>query len=135
MTALRSNPLSAFRPANTGISCTRPGRFGRVVQPSVFIRLVLDDGICIENPLAGNRFGLGLGIPDICDHSHFRAGQSQPWEKKQSKAFFRGSRTSAERDPLILLSRSKPDLVDAQYTKNQAWKSDAVRVVLEGMPA
>ncbi|KAH9634108.1 hypothetical protein HF086_001310 [Spodoptera exigua] len=36
----------------------------------------------------------------------------------------RGSRTSDERDALILLSRAEPDLVDAQYTKNQAWKSD-----------
>ena len=35
-------------------------------------------------------------------------------------------RTSAERDPLILLSREAPQLVDAQYTKNQAWKSDKV---------
>jgi EGF-domain serine glucosyl/xylosyltransferase len=41
-----------------------------------------------------------------------------------SKAFFRGSRTSDERDPLVLLSREQPELVDAQYTKNQAWKSD-----------
>ena len=38
--------------------------------------------------------------------------------------FFRGSRTSEERDPLVLLSRARPDLVDAQYTKNQGWKSD-----------
>ena len=38
---------------------------------------------------------------------------------------FRGSRTSDERDPLVLLSRRRPDLVDAQYTKNQAWKSEA----------
>ncbi|WAR25266.1 PGLT1-like protein [Mya arenaria] len=30
---------------------------------------------------------------------------------------------SAERDPLIRLSRAEPDLVDAEYTKNQAWKS------------
>ena len=43
--------------------------------------------------------------------------------KKLSKAFFRGSRTSDERDPLVLLSREQPELVDAQYTKNQAWKS------------
>ena len=35
-------------------------------------------------------------------------------------------RTSSARDPLILLSRRKPDLVDAAYTKNQAWKSDKV---------
>lgn len=32
-------------------------------------------------------------------------------------------RTSPERDPLILLSRKNPKLVDAEYTKNQAWKS------------
>lgn len=35
-------------------------------------------------------------------------------------------RTSPERDPLILLSREDPDLVDAEYTKNQAWKSERV---------
>ncbi|CAJ0960568.1 unnamed protein product [Ranitomeya imitator] len=36
------------------------------------------------------------------------------------------ARTSPERDPLILLSREKPDLVDAEYTKNQAWRSEKV---------
>ena len=61
---------------------------------------------------------------------HLRAAKSWPWEKKKNKGFFRGSRTSSERDPLILLSRSNPDLVDAEYTKNQAWKSDAVRTYL-----
>lgn len=45
------------------------------------------------------------------------------WDKKKNVGFFRGSRTSHERDSLILLSRAKPDLIDAQYTKNQAWKS------------
>ena len=40
------------------------------------------------------------------------------------KGFFRGSRTSAERDPLVLLSRAEPSILDAEYTKNQAWKSD-----------
>ncbi|KAG7239338.1 hypothetical protein INR49_029326 [Caranx melampygus] len=34
------------------------------------------------------------------------------------------AQTSPERDPLILLSREAPDLVDAEYTKNQAWKSE-----------
>ncbi|KAJ8920943.1 hypothetical protein NQ315_015736 [Exocentrus adspersus] len=47
------------------------------------------------------------------------------WDDKIPKAFFRGSRTSSERDPLVLLSRERPKLVDAMYTKNQAWKSDA----------
>ncbi|GAB1598526.1 protein O-glucosyltransferase 1-like [Argonauta hians] len=46
-----------------------------------------------------------------------------PWDEKLNKGFFRGSRTSSERDPLILLSRKSPDLVDAKYTKNQAWRS------------
>ena len=54
------------------------------------------------------------------------AADDTPWTKKKSIGFFRGSRTSAQRDPLILLSRKIPDLLDAQYTKNQAWKSDAV---------
>jgi EGF-domain serine glucosyl/xylosyltransferase len=54
-----------------------------------------------------------------------REAKKWPWIKKLDKAFFRGSRTSDERDPLVLLSRRQPDLVDAQYTKNQAWKSDA----------
>jgi len=47
-----------------------------------------------------------------------------PWRKKEDLAFFRGSRTSDERDPLVLLSRRRPEIADAQYTKNQAWKSD-----------
>lgn len=55
-----------------------------------------------------------------------REANKWPWEKKIKKAFFRGSRTSSERDPLILLSRKEPDLIDAQYTKNQAWRSDEV---------
>jgi hypothetical protein len=55
-----------------------------------------------------------------------RIGNKTAWNDKFPKGFFRGSRTSGERDPLVLLSREKPNLVDAQYTKNQAWKSDAV---------
>jgi len=54
------------------------------------------------------------------------AAKTFPWKDKIPKAFFRGSRTSHERDPLIYVSRSSPHLVDAQYTKNQAWKSEAV---------
>nr|XP_012143593.1 PREDICTED: O-glucosyltransferase rumi homolog isoform X2 [Megachile rotundata] len=66
----------------------------------------------------------GLGRWDEHRISLDKASKSLPWEKKESKAFFRGSRTSSERDNLILLSRKKPNLIDAQYTKNQAWKSD-----------
>ena len=35
-----------------------------------------------------------------------------------------GSRTSAARDAIVLLSRASPHLVDARYTRNQAWRSD-----------
>ena len=63
--------------------------------------------------------------------SFCREAKIWPWDKKLNKGFFLGSRTSAERDPLIRLSRAQPDLVDAQYTKNQAWKSDAVCTSLD----
>lgn len=67
----------------------------------------------------------GLGRWDIQIDEISKAAKDWPWQKKENRAFFRGSRTSDERDPLVLLSRKQPDLVDAQYTKNQAWKSDA----------
>ncbi|KAI1301540.1 O-glucosyltransferase rumi -like protein [Halotydeus destructor] len=56
------------------------------------------------------------------------------WSEKRDIAFFRGSRTSADRDPLIVLSRNKPDKVDAQYTKNQAWRSPADTLGKEPAP-
>lgn len=65
----------------------------------------------------------GLGRWDQHRKSLNDAAGEWPWEKKKNIAFFRGSRTSAERDSLVLLSRKEPSLVDAQYTKNQAWKS------------
>ncbi|KAK3734105.1 hypothetical protein RRG08_000020 [Elysia crispata] len=67
----------------------------------------------------------GLGRWDLQRKIIAKAAEQWPWNKKEDKAFFRGSRTSPERDPLILLSRKEEDLVDAQYTKNQAWKSEA----------
>ncbi|CAI5772784.1 CAP10 domain-containing protein [Podarcis lilfordi] len=66
----------------------------------------------------------GLGRWDLMRESLKSSAEKWPWKKKISKAYFRGSRTSSERDPLILLSRENPDLVDAEYTKNQAWKSE-----------
>ncbi|KYN02298.1 PREDICTED: O-glucosyltransferase rumi homolog [Cyphomyrmex costatus] len=66
----------------------------------------------------------GLGRWDQHRKTLNKASLEISWEKKESKGFFRGSRTSSERDNLILLSRNKPHLVDAQYTKNQAWKSN-----------
>lgn len=65
----------------------------------------------------------GLGRWDVFREQMNKESIKFPWEKKLTKAFFRGSRTSKERDPLVLLSRKNPKLVDAKYTKNQAWKS------------
>nr|CAG4650212.1 EOG090X07KN [Sida crystallina] len=67
----------------------------------------------------------GLGRWDLHRKSLTKAADQYPWSEKESRAFFRGSRTSSERDALVLLSREHPELVDAQYTKNQAWKSEA----------
>ncbi|KAK2182100.1 hypothetical protein NP493_366g01032 [Ridgeia piscesae] len=66
----------------------------------------------------------GLGRWDQQREIIPKAAAKWPWEKKKNVAFFLGSRTSSERDPLILLSRKHPELVNAKYTKNQAWKSD-----------
>uniref|UniRef100_A0A1A7W7D0 Protein O-glucosyltransferase 1 n=2 Tax=Iconisemion striatum TaxID=60296 RepID=A0A1A7W7D0_9TELE len=66
----------------------------------------------------------GLGRWDLMRDELKRSAAQWPWRKKESRGFFRGSRTSSERDPLILLSREAPELVDAEYTKNQAWKSE-----------
>ncbi|XP_050101095.1 O-glucosyltransferase rumi homolog [Anopheles aquasalis] len=65
----------------------------------------------------------GLGRWDEHRESIKKAAERVPWQNKKAMAFFRGSRTSDERDALVLLSREQPSLVDAQYTKNQAWKS------------
>jgi len=59
---------------------------------------------------------------------------SPTWENKQPLAFFRGSRTSHERDPLIKLSLAHPDLVEAKYTKNQAWRSLADTMGMDPAP-
>ncbi|GBP31222.1 O-glucosyltransferase rumi homolog [Eumeta japonica] len=67
----------------------------------------------------------GIGRWDKHRNSINAAAEKWPWKKKIEKAFFRGSRTNEERDALVLLARLSPDIVDAQYTKNQAWKSDA----------
>ncbi|XP_032412569.1 protein O-glucosyltransferase 1 isoform X1 [Xiphophorus hellerii] len=66
----------------------------------------------------------GLGRWDLMRDDLKKSAAQWPWKKKETRGFFRGSRTSAERDPLILLSREAPDLVDAEYTKNQAWRSE-----------
>ncbi|VDP18355.1 unnamed protein product [Soboliphyme baturini] len=66
----------------------------------------------------------GIGRWDFMMDSLLRSEKEWPWYRKVNKVFFRGSRTNSVRDRLILLSRKQPNLVDAEYTKNQAWKSD-----------
>lgn len=65
----------------------------------------------------------GIGRWDLHRKNLSNAAELYKWDVKSAKGFFRGSRTSDERDALVLLSRKKFNLVDAQYTKNQAWKS------------
>ncbi|XP_065185025.1 O-glucosyltransferase rumi homolog [Sycon ciliatum] len=67
----------------------------------------------------------GLGRWDEQRKVIGKKSEEFPWKKKKSKAFFRGSRTSSERDPLVKYARQNPSYADAAYTKNQAWKSDA----------
>ena len=64
----------------------------------------------------------GLGRWDLMIKSLERSALKWPWEKKLKKGYFRGSRTSAERDPLIYLSWYESIYVDAHYTKNQGYK-------------
>ncbi|XP_054709758.1 protein O-glucosyltransferase 1-like [Uloborus diversus] len=77
-----------------------------------------------EGGPATSLYPTGLGRWDLQRELINKTIEKWPWNKKKATAFFRGSRTSAERDPLILLSRKHPELIDAEYTKNQAWKSD-----------
>lgn len=70
------------------------------------------------------KYPSGIGRWDLMRKKLLLAASQWPWDKKYQQAFFRGSRTSGERDNLVLLSRKMPKLIDASYTKNQAWKSD-----------
>ena len=62
---------------------------------------------------------IGLGRWDMMTKRITTVADNQPWNKKSDIGFFRGSRTSQDRDQLILLSRKSPHLVNAKFTKNQ----------------
>ena len=72
---------------------------------------------------ATDLYPTGLGRWDLLRERLEAAARATPWDSKAARGFFRGSRTSAERDPLVRLSRRRPELLDAQYTKNQGRKS------------
>lgn len=78
-----------------------------------------------EGGPAISTYPTGLGRWDLMREKLIQAASAHPWSQKKNRAFFRGSRTSDERDSLVTLSRKHPNLVRAQYTKNQAWKSMA----------
>ena len=52
-----------------------------------------------------------LGRWDLKIKSMGEKAEEFPWDKKENIAFFRGSRTSNERDPLALLGVKYPDMV------------------------
>lgn len=58
----------------------------------------------------------GMGRWDLKIQELDKAEKSWPWEEKLNQVFFRGSRTDEQRDPLILLARELPAVVDAQFT-------------------
>ena len=80
------------------------------------------------------KYPSGIGRWDLMRKKLLLAASKWPWDKKQQQAFFRGSRTSGERDNLVLLSREQPKLFDASYTKNQAWKSKKDTLGLDPAP-
>jgi len=57
--------------------------------------------------------------------------KASKWDDTRRISFFRGSRTSAERDPLVKLGIEHPDKIEAKYTKNQAWRSLADSMGME----
>ncbi len=74
-------------------------------------------------PVLNEFYPEGIGRWDVQRAVLRAAAADWPWGRKDARAFFRGSRTAAARDPLIQLARAAPHLADAAYTRNQAWRS------------
>ena len=62
----------------------------------------------------------GLGRWDIMSEELIQESNSMTWEDKFQTAYFRGTRTSDERDFLIRLNTNHPELVNATYIKHQS---------------
>ena len=67
----------------------------------------------------------GLGRFDIKRDSIIAAGAIKPWDNRKDVAFFRGARTTPQRDAIIRFSNEHPDLMDAAYTPNYKKESGA----------
>ncbi|XP_017102097.3 O-glucosyltransferase rumi [Drosophila bipectinata] len=62
----------------------------------------------------------GLGRWDWMRQHLAASGAKILWKTKKQLGFFRGSRSSPDRDNVVILSKRYPNLVDAQYTLNVA---------------
>ena len=60
----------------------------------------------------------GLGRFDLKRKSILAAAEALPWDERKDVAFFRGARTTPERDPIVFFSDAHPELLDARYTPN-----------------
>jgi protein glucosyltransferase len=60
----------------------------------------------------------GLGRFDIKRDSIIAAGVAKPWATRRDVSFFRGARTTPQRDAIVNFSNEHPDLMDAAYTPN-----------------
>ncbi len=67
----------------------------------------------------------GLGRFDIKRDSIIAAGATKPWDGRKDLAFFRGARTTPQRDAIVRFSNEHPDLMDAAYTPNYKKESGA----------
>ena len=63
-------------------------------------------------------FPRGLGRWDQKREDLLAAEKLNPWAKRRNVAFFRGARTTDERDAVVFFSDKNPSLLDAKYTAN-----------------
>ncbi|PAA89809.1 hypothetical protein BOX15_Mlig032342g3, partial [Macrostomum lignano] len=119
-------PETPLRPAPVMSFSKSDGRHRDILYPTWSFS---QGGPCLH-PIYSN----GIGDWNGTRQQLLAAAQAHPWSNKTDVAFFRGSRTSQERDAIVLLSLAKPELFDARYTKNQAYKSAADTLNLEPAP-
>ncbi|XP_017035095.1 O-glucosyltransferase rumi-like [Drosophila kikkawai] len=71
-------------------------------------------------PYKGNGIIVDMMILQYYPHG---LGRCIPWSAKRSKGFYRGLRSSPERDNLVMVPCTSPDLVDSQYPLHVAGES------------
>lgn len=68
-------------------------------------------------PVVGPAYPSGIGRWDVMMHNLTRASWKTPWEDKEKKAYFRGSRVKSYRDRLIHMSWTDGRWTNAFFTK------------------